>query len=233
MSRGRAHRKHLPTVSRNTLAWNRWAPARCGVARRRRHSVPLRSLLLRRSPMRHFKSRHHARGAHPVCAAFAHAGLQARWSSSKARSAPTRSPASAAPTRSTSCAASTPAAAPGCCAGSMPPISNERPHLRARLGPAAGQRRRDRHPRSGDAGRRHAGLRPGQRHAPACSARRPRALDAAGNFRIDSVLTQDGVNPAVLPPTCDNPALLIRSVGANGAPGAWFAAGIPDVDDHD
>jgi hypothetical protein len=61
----------------------------------------------------------------------------------------------------------------------------------------------------------------------------PAALDAAGNFRIDSVLTQDGVNPAVLPPTCDNPVLLIRSVGANGAPGAWFAAGIPDLDDHD
>jgi hypothetical protein len=58
-------------------------------------------------------------------------------------------------------------------------------------------------------------------------------LDAAGNFRIDSVLTQDGVNPAVLPPTCDNPVLLIRSVGATGAPGAWFAAGIPDVDDND
>ncbi len=63
------------------------------------------------------------------------------------------------------------------------------------------------------------------------SARAP--LDAAGNFRIDSVLTQDGVNPAVLPPTCDSPALLIRNVGANGAPGAWFAAGIPDVDDND
>ena len=61
----------------------------------------------------------------------------------------------------------------------------------------------------------------------------PAPLDAAGNFRIDSVLTQDGVNPAVLPPTCDSPALLIRNVGANGAPGAWFAAGIPDVDDTD
>ena len=58
-------------------------------------------------------------------------------------------------------------------------------------------------------------------------------LDAAGNFRIDSVLTQDGVNPAVLPPTCDNPVLLIRSVGATGAPGAWFAAGIPVLDDND
>ncbi|HET7525559.1 MAG TPA: hypothetical protein VFK10_06410 [Burkholderiaceae bacterium] len=61
----------------------------------------------------------------------------------------------------------------------------------------------------------------------------PAALDAAGNFRIDSALTQDGVNPAVLPTTCDNPALLIRAVGANGAFGPWFAAGIPDVDDND
>jgi len=61
----------------------------------------------------------------------------------------------------------------------------------------------------------------------------PAALDAAGNFRIDSALTQDGVNPAVLPATCDNPALLIRLVGANGAFGPWFAAGIPDVDDND
>ena len=61
----------------------------------------------------------------------------------------------------------------------------------------------------------------------------PAALDASGNFRIDSALTQDGVNPAVLPPTCDNPALLIRAAGANGAPGPWFAAGIPDLDDHD
>ena len=61
----------------------------------------------------------------------------------------------------------------------------------------------------------------------------PAPLDAAGNFRIDSVLTQDGINPAVLPPTCDNPVLLIRSVGATGALGAWFAAGIPDLDDED
>jgi len=61
----------------------------------------------------------------------------------------------------------------------------------------------------------------------------PASLDAAGSFRIDSALTQDGINPAVLPPVCDNPVLLIRSVGANGAPGAWFAAGIPDLDDND
>jgi hypothetical protein len=60
----------------------------------------------------------------------------------------------------------------------------------------------------------------------------PAALDTAGNFHISGTLTQDGVNTAVLPPTCDNPALLIRTVGANGAPGTWLAAGIPgDADD--
>jgi hypothetical protein len=32
----------------------------------------------------------------------------------------------------------------------------------------------------------------------------------------------------VLPPACDNPVLLIRTVGAGGAPGTWLAAGIPD-----
>ena len=58
----------------------------------------------------------------------------------------------------------------------------------------------------------------------------PAAFDTAGDFHISSALTQDGVNHAVLPPTCDNPALLIRAVGANGAPGAWLAAGI--VDEH-
>jgi hypothetical protein len=54
----------------------------------------------------------------------------------------------------------------------------------------------------------------------------PAAFDTAGNFHISGTLTQDGVNTAVLPPACDNPALLIRAVGANGAPGAWLAAGI-------
>jgi hypothetical protein len=57
----------------------------------------------------------------------------------------------------------------------------------------------------------------------------PAALDTAGNFHITGTLSQDGINPAVLPPTCDNPALLIRPAAANGAPGgAWFAAGILD-----
>jgi hypothetical protein len=58
----------------------------------------------------------------------------------------------------------------------------------------------------------------------------PAALDAFGKFHIDGTLSQDGVNAAVLPPTCDNPALLIRAF-ANNAPGAWFAAGIPSDDD--
>jgi hypothetical protein len=48
-------------------------------------------------------------------------------------------------------------------------------------------------------------------------------LAADGDFKIDDVLTP-------MPPTdCASPVLLIRS--ANG--GAWFAAGIPDLDDHD
>jgi hypothetical protein len=59
------------------------------------------------------------------------------------------------------------------------------------------------------------------------------ALDSAGNFHLSGTLSQDGINPAVLPPTCDNPVLLIRAVGANGAPGAWFAAGIPDLGGDD
>ena len=60
----------------------------------------------------------------------------------------------------------------------------------------------------------------------------PAAFDTAGNFQIGGTLTQDGVNTAVLPPACENPVLLIRTVGANGAPGTWLAAGIPD-DSHD
>jgi hypothetical protein len=59
----------------------------------------------------------------------------------------------------------------------------------------------------------------------------PAAFDTAGNFHVNGALTQDGVNRAVLPATCDNPALLIRAVGANGAPGAWLGAGIVDAQD--
>jgi hypothetical protein len=48
-------------------------------------------------------------------------------------------------------------------------------------------------------------------------------LEADGDFKIDDVLVP-------IPPTdCASPVLLIRS--ANG--GNWFAAGIPDLDDHD
>ncbi len=59
---------------------------------------------------------------------------------------------------------------------------------------------------------------------------RPAALDLAGNFTISGKLTQDGVNDAVMPATCDNPVLLVRNVNAaTGAFGGWFAAGIPKV----
>lgn len=54
----------------------------------------------------------------------------------------------------------------------------------------------------------------------------PAALDAFGNFRLKGTLSEDGINAAVLPPTCDNPQLLIRAANATtGVPGAWFAAG--------
>lgn len=63
---------------------------------------------------------------------------------------------------------------------------------------------------------------------------RPAALDLAGNFVISGKLTQDGVNDAVMPATCDNPVLLIRNVNATtGVFGGWFAAGIPQVGDDD
>ena len=55
-------------------------------------------------------------------------------------------------------------------------------------------------------------------------------LDLAGDFQIKGALTQDGINAAVMPPTCDNPVLLIRGVNATtGAVGNWFAAGIPSA----
>ena len=57
-------------------------------------------------------------------------------------------------------------------------------------------------------------------------------LDAAGDFSIRGVLSEDGINAAVMPPTCDNPVLLVRSANATtGAAGNWFAAGIPGVSD--
>lgn len=54
----------------------------------------------------------------------------------------------------------------------------------------------------------------------------PADLDAAGNFTIKGAL------PAVPPNPCVAPILLIRNY-ANGAPGPWFAAGIPKVEDND
>ncbi len=57
-------------------------------------------------------------------------------------------------------------------------------------------------------------------------------LDLAGNFSIKGVLSEDGINPAVMPASCDNPVLLIRSFNTTtGAAGNWFAAGIPGTDD--
>jgi hypothetical protein len=58
-------------------------------------------------------------------------------------------------------------------------------------------------------------------------------LDTFGNFKIKGMLSEDGINAAVLPPTCDNPQLLIRSANATtGVPGAWFAAGtLAETDD--
>ncbi len=60
------------------------------------------------------------------------------------------------------------------------------------------------------------------------------ALDAAGNFSLKGVLSEDGVNPAVLPPACDNPQLLVRAFNtATNALGGWFAAGIVNASDDD
>ena len=56
-------------------------------------------------------------------------------------------------------------------------------------------------------------------------------LDAAGNFRVDATLSEDGVNPATMPAACDNPQLLVRGFNTNtNLPGGWFAAGIARLD---
>lgn len=59
------------------------------------------------------------------------------------------------------------------------------------------------------------------------------ALDTFGNFEIRGKLSTDGINTAVMPDTCTNPVLLVRSYSATtNTLGAWFAAGIPsDGDD--
>ena len=53
-------------------------------------------------------------------------------------------------------------------------------------------------------------------------------LEANGDFKIDDILTPvASTDPAVPPNPCTNPVLLIVNSGGN-----WFAAGIPDLDDH-
>ena len=53
------------------------------------------------------------------------------------------------------------------------------------------------------------------------------ALDADGNFIIDSFLTGD----VTFPGSCENPVLLIRNGKAAGQ-GVWFAAGIRKLDEE-
>ena len=54
------------------------------------------------------------------------------------------------------------------------------------------------------------------------------ALEANGVFKIDDILVPvSSTDPAVPPNPCTNPVLLIVNSGGN-----WFAAGIPDLDDH-
>src|SRR5215831_5298887 len=55
------------------------------------------------------------------------------------------------------------------------------------------------------------------------------ALEADGDFKIDAILSL-----LPLPDTCETPVLLIRSINlTTGVLGVWFAAGIPNLDDHD
>lgn len=60
----------------------------------------------------------------------------------------------------------------------------------------------------------------------------PASLNLAGDFQIRGVLSQDDVNSAVMPATCDNPVQLIRLYNpTTNAAGNWFAAGIPNRDE--
>jgi len=53
-------------------------------------------------------------------------------------------------------------------------------------------------------------------------------LEDNGDFKIEGILS-----PLPVPSTCETPILLIRSINlTTGVLGAWFAAGLPDLDNH-
>ena len=54
-------------------------------------------------------------------------------------------------------------------------------------------------------------------------------LEDNGDFKIEGILS-----PLPVPSTCETPILLIRSINlATGVLGTWFAAGVPDLDNHE
>jgi len=53
-------------------------------------------------------------------------------------------------------------------------------------------------------------------------------LEDNGDFKIEGILS-----PLPVPSTCETPILLIRSINlTTGVLGTWFAAGVPDLDNH-
>ena len=53
-------------------------------------------------------------------------------------------------------------------------------------------------------------------------------LEDNGDFKIEGILS-----PLTVPSTCETRILLIRSINlSTGVFGAWFAAGVPDLDHH-